>query len=265
MTQRDGFEAEALAAAGVIMDAGDLPYPVMPAPHYRVGQGPNWALRQAMFAVVPGYFSGPRPVTWPTFLLVRDGMTWMSLTPGEVESQIPHLAAAHGTVVVCGLGMGVMAYAVAARQAVKRLIVVEKDPEVLDIFHQCTDFESWPQRHKIELVQADACEYRQDGVDFLYADIWPFYRMDCMITDFKRMHANIPAPSCGYWGQELDMVDWAISQGTALEDFSAQHVQDFQALHDLPLIGLENPDYPLLCRKAAVNPAIGAKRRPIAA
>lgn len=254
-----GYEQAALDAAGVIVPVAAA-YPDMPSPPYVAVEGSAWQLRHAMFAVLPGYFTGPQPATWPVHLLVRDGITWMSLTPGEVESQSPHLAAARGTVVVCGLGMGMMAYAVSARSAVERLVVVERDPEVIAMFHQFAGFDSWPQRAKVEIVQADACEFRMDGVDFLYADIWPFYRMDAMIRDIKRMHANIPAPACGYWGQELDMVDWALAQGVAREDFSAEHVRAFAEHHRLPLIGLENPDYPALCRAASVNPAIRSQR-----
>lgn len=265
MANVDGYEPAALAAAALVIDAPGLPYPAMPAPPYRPVRGENWRLEQAMIIAAPGYFSGPRQLTWMNHLLVRDGETWMSLVPGEVESQMPHLAAAHGTVVVCGLGMGLMAYAVSARQNVDRVVVVERDPEVITMFRQFASFEDWPQRAKVDIVQADARAFRMDGVDFLYADIWPYYRMDSMLADMTQMHANIPAPSCGYWGQELDMVDWARGRGVALDDFAAEHVQAFMDAHGLPLIGLENPDYPALCRKAAVNPAIRRTRVPLAA
>ncbi|MCR6628840.1 MAG: hypothetical protein NVV74_01585 [Magnetospirillum sp.] len=265
MDKLEGYEPAALAAAGLIIDAPDLPYPAMPAPPYRPAQGERWRLERAMIVAAPGYFSGPHPLGWDNHLLVRDGVTWMSLVPMEVESQMPHLAAARGTVVVCGLGMGLMAYAVSARRAVERLVVVERDPEVIAMFHQFAAFDSWPQRAKVELVQADACEFRLDGVDFLYADIWPYYRMDCMLADMARMYANIPAARCGYWGQELDMVDWAQGRGVMPADFTAEHVQAFAQAHGLPLIGLEYPPYPGLCRKAAANPAIRRDRVPMVA
>ncbi len=257
------YDEAALAAAGLVIDAPGLPYPPMPAPHYRVVEAARWTLRQPFVIACAGYFLPPRQLSWVNTVLMRDGISWMSLTPVEIESQMPHLAAAKGVVVVCGLGLGVMAYAVSALRAVDTLIVVERDPEIIAAFRQFTDFETWPQRSKIELVQCDAREFRRDGVDFLYADIWPYYRMDCMIEDMKAMHRNVPAPACGYWGQELDMVDAALAQGVALEDFSAAHVQAFADAHGLPLIGLEEPRYPELCRKAAVNPVIGAKRRPV--
>ena len=255
------YEEAALAAAGLVIDAPGLPYPPMAIPRYRMVEAGPWTLHQPFIIACAGYFLPPRQLSWPNTILSRDGITWMSLTPAETESQMPHLAAAKGVVVVCGLGLGVMAYAVAALKAVTRLIVVERDPDILAAFRAFTDFDSWPQRGKIELVQCDAREFRQDGVDFLYADIWPYYRMDGMIDDMKAMHRNIPAPACGYWGQELDMVDAARAQGVALEDFSAIHVQAFADTHRLPLIGLEQPRYPELCRMAAINPALGSKRR----
>lgn len=263
MSGLEGYDPAALAAAGQVIEVGDLPYPDMPTPPYHPMQGERWRLHQAMILAAPGYFSGPRPLPWTNYLLVRDGETWMSLVPGEVESQAPHLAVAHGIVVICGLGMGVMAYAVSALRAVERVVVVERDPEVIAMFRQFAAFDRWPQRGKVELVQDDACAYRRADVDFLYADIWPYYRMDAMITDMQRMHANMPSPRCGYWGQELDMVDWARSRGVVLEDFGAEHVRSFAAEHGLPLIGLENPDYPALCRKAAISPAIRAQRVPV--
>lgn len=259
----EGYDAAALAAAGLIIDCPDLPFPSMPAPPYNPVRGANWSLDQAYIIASPGYFTGPRALTWMNYLLKRDGIAWMSLTPGEVESQAPHVAAARGTVVVCGLGMGVVAYAMSARQAVERVVVVERDPEVIAMFHAFSNFEHWPQRTKVEIVQSDACTFRMDGVDFLYADIWPYYRMDTMLPDMRRMHANMPAPLCGYWGQELDMVDWATARGVPLELFGPEHIAAFRAESGLPLLVPDVPDYAGLCRRASVNPAIRSVRVPI--
>ncbi len=259
-----GYDPAALAAAGVMVDCPGLPYPPVPAPRYRPidAGGRSWGFRSAVLAACPGYFTGPRAMPWETWALWRDGTVWMSLVPMEVESQVPHIAAARGTVVVCGLGIGVMAYAVAARRAVDRVVVIDRDAEVIAMFHEFSGFADWPQREKIEIVQADARELRVDGVDFLYADIWPNYRMDCMIPDMQAIYRNIPAPACGYWGQEIDMVDHARARGVPPEAFSAEHVRAFARDHGLPLIGLEQPDYPGLCVRAATNPAIGRDRIP---
>jgi hypothetical protein len=262
MATEEIFEPEALAAAEMVFTAEGLPYPPMPAPPYRQGGQGGWRLERPFIIACPGYFNGPTAMPWQNAVLVRDGVTWMSLTPGEMESQMPHLAAARGKVVICGLGMGVMAYAVSALRAVSQVVVIDRDPEVIAMVSQAASLESWPHRSKLTIIEADARDARVEGVDFLYADIWPYYRMDCMVPDMRAIHRNIPAPRCGYWGQELDMVDWAMGCGVARELFSAEHVQAFIAETGLPLIGLEEPRYPELCRAASVNPAIGGTRRP---
>lgn len=259
----DLFEPEALAAAGLVFPPGDLPYPPMPAPRYRaVGSG-GWRLDRPFIVAAPGYFNGPRPLDWVNAVLVRDGLAWMSLTPGEMESQMPHLAAARGKVAICGMGMGVMAFAVSALRAVDEVVVIERDPEVIAVMSEAVGLDDWPQRGKLRIVRADAREVREEGVDFLYADIWPYYRMDCMVPDMRAIHRNIPAPACGYWGQELDMVDHARQGGRAAEAFSDCDVEAFIAATGLPLVGLETPGYAGLCRRAAANPAIGSRRRPL--
>ncbi|MBX9635189.1 MAG: hypothetical protein K2X44_09430, partial [Magnetospirillum sp.] len=159
----DGYEPEALAAASVVIAGQNVPYPPMPAPPYRMTESGTWKFQQAFIPAAPGYFSGPRPMDWVSSLLFKDGIVWMSLVPMEVESQMPHLAVAQGTVVVCGMGLGLMAYAVSARKAVNRVLVVERDPEVIAMARDFTAFDTWPQRHKVEIIQADACEFRFDG------------------------------------------------------------------------------------------------------
>lgn len=262
MMAEEIFEPGALAAAEMVFSPPGLPYPSMPVPRFKAGRFGEWRLERPFIIACPGYFNGPMAMTWRNAVMARGGVTWMSLTPGEMESQLPHLAAARGKVVICGLGMGVMAYAVTALKAVREVVVIDRDPEVIAMVSDSAGIDSWPQSGKLTIVEADAREVRVEGVDFLYADIWPTYRMDCMVPDMQAIHRNIPAPRCGYWGQELDMVDWALARGATREDFSAAHVEAFIAETGLPLIGGGEPRYAELCRMASVNPAIGAQRRP---
>ncbi|MGB8602451.1 MAG: hypothetical protein WCD42_09680 [Rhizomicrobium sp.] len=253
------YEDAALAAAEAVLGDG-LPFPPLPVPRYQPISQNGWRFSQHLIPAAPGYFYGPQVLSQPTAILSRGGITWMSLVPMEIESQMPHAAAASGKVVICGLGMGVMAYAVAARRAVRQVVVVERDAELAAMFQVLAGFDSWPQRDKIELVIADARDFRCDDADFLYADIWPYYRMDEMIIDMQKIHRGCPAPRCGYWGQEIDMVDWARAKGCS--DFGVGEVGAYISAHHVPLIGADIPGYADLCLLAAQNPAIGAVRRP---
>lgn len=248
------YESAVLADCCGIMGDGLAPLPPLPLPSYRPTEGASWRFRIFTLAAAPGYFRGPQVLECPVAMLYRDGISWMSTVPGEIESQMPHAAVSRGKVIICGLGLGVMAYAVAARRAVDTVVVVERDREVIDMFQDYSGFGTWPQRGKIEIVCEDARAFRCSDADFLYADIWPNYRMAETIPDMQAMHRGTPAPSCGYWGQELDMLDWAVAQGRAAEDFSLDDVRAFSAAVGLPLIGTEIAGYADLCRKAYRNP-----------
>lgn len=262
MTPPDPAPPLAVGTAGPTeMTFGDLPFQPFPVPPYRPCAGREWTFNTMVLAACPGYFRGPQPMPHRSFGLTRDGITWMSLTPIEVESQVLFRDAARGHTVVCGLGMGLMAYGLAMNPAVTRVTVLERDPDVVAMFHAFSGFADWPCRDKVSIVTGDARTAEVAGVDFLYADIWPFYRMDVMVPDMQAIHRRIPAARCGYWGQELDMVDHHVAAGGTVETFDATAVEAFRAATGLPLVGLDVvPDYPALCRRAAVNPAIRRQR-----
>ncbi|MGC2854409.1 hypothetical protein ACM64Y_02955 [Novispirillum sp. DQ9] len=242
-----------------------LPYPKVAVPPYREASGPNWRFSAFYMPACAGYFHGPRPIDWMNWGLVRDGRTWMSLTPWEIESQLPVLAAARGTVAVCGLGMGLIAHAIAHLPGVEQVKIIERDPEVVEVFRRFSGYDDWTVRDRVEIILSDAMDPALAGhigpVDVLYADIWPYLRMDCMVPDMQRIFKAIPAPVCGYWGQELDAVDWAAARGVPVAEFSAEHFNAFRKDIGLPLYGLEEPTYIELCRLAASNPSISMGRK----
>jgi hypothetical protein len=254
------YEPAVLTACGGIMGEGLRPLPPLPLPVYRPIESGRWRFDLRILAGAAGYFRGPQPLMVQIAILSRDGATWMSTTPAEIESQMPHAAVSCGKVVVCGLGLGVMAYAVAARRAVNQVVVVERDRDVVEMFYRHSGFSGWPQRDKIEIVIADARDFRCRDADFLYADIWPRYRMTETIPDMQAIHRVCPAPRCGYWGQELDMVDWAASRGVAVADFDLDAVRAYAAAVGLPLIAAEIEGYAELCRRAAQNPVFQSSR-----
>jgi hypothetical protein len=105
---------------------------------------------------------------------VRAGAVWMSLTPMEMMTQRSAVRMASHTVVIGGLGLGWLVRKVCEKPAVKRVIVVEKSPELLDWygFRLCGRFE------KVREVICDDI-YRQVGKHGKAAryllDIWHLY------------------------------------------------------------------------------------------
>lgn len=238
-------------------DRPALPYAPFPIPPYRAVDGTDWRLWKRYFPAAPGYFMGHQALDYPIYGLTRGPESWMTLFPMEIESQWPHLEAASGHVLIGGLGMALMAYAVARKPSVTKVTVVERDPEVAALAPEFAHIDSWPERDKLEIVVHDLLTYRApEPVDFLYVDIWRGYRADPKIADMQAIHAACPAPRVGYWGQEIEAVDWAVARGIPVPDFDAETFRAFRAHAGLPLIGLEQPDYPLFCQWAATNIAL---------
>lgn len=151
--------------------------------------------------VVPklGFFD--RTVRFPT---VYEGETpWMSVCPSEIESMREPIAAAHGRVLVLGLGLGYYPFMIAEKDDVGEITVVELQEDVISLFteHLLPQF---PNRDKIRIVKGDAVAFletvRDGAYDFCFADIWegavdgaPHYQR------IKAHASRLPSTEFSYW------------------------------------------------------------------
>lgn len=211
-------------------------------PCYRPMRHGDWEVRVAGMNLVPGYWSGPILVQGMAALL-RNGQTWMSMTPYEIESQEIGVRLSHGHVLICGLGMGWSAAACALRGEVTAVTVVEGDRDVIALFEALGVTGQLPPaaRAKIRIVDGDAFAYRPERpVDLLMPDIWYPLVSDGRVAEVQRMQANVGAGAVYFWGQEMEIARHAVAAGRALDAAGiAATIADF----DLPLIGPALPDY----------------------
>ena len=147
-----------------------------------------------------GFFTEEFP--FPTYL--ADERIWMSVTPNEVNTIRPAVQQAHGTVVTFGLGLGYFAYMAARKPEVDRLIAVDSNEGVIELFerHILPQFD---EPGKVELVQADAFAFMErslaaTGADYVYTDLWhdvgdglPLYRRS------KGFESVLPEARWDYW------------------------------------------------------------------
>ena len=118
-----------------------------------------------------GFFD--RAVSFPS--IYQGSMPWMSVCPSEINSMRRQIDAAHGKVLVLGLGLGYYPFMISRKNSVEEIVIVELQKTIVDIFntHILPHFEH---KSKIKVITADAVEYL-DGVndgdyDFCFADIW---------------------------------------------------------------------------------------------
>lgn len=201
-----------------------------------------WTLRIAPLVAAQGYWSGLQLVEGLVGLQRRDKL-WMSITPMETESQQIGIDYAKGHVVIFGLGMGWSAAMSALRPEVEKVTVVEMDDEVLAMHDAIGMFANLPDHagQKVNLVQADALDWKPDSpVDILMPDIWLELITWGRAEEVHDMNRNVKADMVYFWGQELELARHAVKAGRALDDAGLAATA---AEWDLPLVGLDSPDY----------------------
>jgi hypothetical protein len=225
-------------------------------PTYQPFVGARWELRVVPMGMCKGYWSDAKIIRDMAVLLRSDGdrpISWMSMTPLEIESQEIGCRLATGHTVIMGMGMGWAAANTATQPAVTRVTVVERDPEVIGLIHDTGIFQQLPPdaAAKIAVVQADALEWVPDApVDTLLADIWLGLNGDDRVEHVRRMHANTGAPRIYFWGQEMTIARRARHTGRVLNDATLAAIVEELGL---PLIGPEWPDYAALSAAAAAH------------
>lgn len=219
-------------------------------PRYALSSMGRWRLTTAPVSVSIGYWS-PAILVENLVALLRDGDTWMSTAPLELESQELGIQHAAGHVLIYGMGMGWCAINCALLPAVTKVTVVELDPDILEL-HRDLDLASQlpaDARAKLHIVQGDAYEYVPEGrVDLLMPDIWLPLMNDARVAEVQAMQAKVQAQQVYFWGQELELARHAVAAGHALDDAGLAATA---AEMGLPLIGPGLPDYAAKVRAAA--------------
>lgn len=137
------------------------------------------------------------------FLAIKENkVIWMSITPAETDTMIEHIKEMHGDIITFGLGLCYFQYMAALKDDVTTVTVVERDPNIIELFktHILPNFGEVAK--KIIIIHDDA--YNQmtkfDKYDCVYVDLWhnpndgiKFY------WDFKKIEHLFPHTEFYYW------------------------------------------------------------------
>lgn len=105
--------------------------------------------------------------------LKKDNVTWMSITPHEIYTMKDDINKASGNVLVLGLGLGYFLYMISLKEDVKKITVIEKDKNIINIFKSLL-FSKFNQE-KIEIIEDDAIDYLNEHkkqYDYVYCDLY---------------------------------------------------------------------------------------------
>lgn len=141
-------------------------------------------------------------VDYPYLALTQDDKIWMAIIPHEINTMKRAIDQAQGRVVVLGLGLGYYPFMISRKTNVERIIIVEKDKEIINIFNKHL-LPYFSNRNKIEIIHADAYDYLAKhhlNFDFAFFDIYRSSNDDLdLYIKAKRQEKLYPQLAISYW------------------------------------------------------------------
>ncbi len=136
-----------------------------------------------------------------TFPAVKEkNRVWMTVTPNEINTIQPCVRESRGRVLTFGLGLGYYAFHCLLKQDVSRVTVVERNPEVIEVFRAWL-LPHFPRPEALKIVQADAFDYATAHLgeyDTVFTDLW--HDVADGIPLYLQMKAlEVPGPRYLYW------------------------------------------------------------------
>ena len=137
--------------------------------------------------------------------LSYNGVTWMCITPNEINTMKPHIDSASGKVLVFGLGLGYYPYMISLKDNVKDIYIVELDQNIINIFKE-NILPLFEHKEKIHIINANAIEYIKTvdkSYDTIFIDLWhnPEDGLSLYLY-FKQFEKKYPNSKFQYWLEE---------------------------------------------------------------
>ena len=134
---------------------------------------------------------------FPYIEIIKNDITWMSITPHEINTMKNDINKMKGNIIVQGLGLGYIAYMLSNKDDVNKISIVEKDENIIDIFNKLL-FPQFKNKEKIKIIKDDAIEYinkeeNLKDIDFVYCDLYhnPFDALPLYIKMKQIENKNI--------------------------------------------------------------------------
>jgi hypothetical protein len=215
------------------------PYPLVP--YYEPGRFGKWEIREHHPDWIKGYFSDRHIPRWKSYILAnwskQKPVTWMSLTPMELESHAMQIAMAEGVVGIGGLGLGMALFNILRKPEVEKVYVFEKERSIIKLLSKSARFMEWPGAEKLHIVLGDikSAPIPPDRLDYLYVDIWEMLGDDRAVPDLKIICNRLKPRAVTWWGMEIDAIDYLKDAGTPFYRRAASDMINWRVQSGLPI------------------------------
>lgn len=130
-----------------------------------------------------------------------DGVTWMSITPNEINTMESSINEAFGKVAVFGLGLGYFPYMISLKENVQEITIIDNNPTIIKLFKE-NILPLFEHKEKINIIEGDAFGYVNELEDYDYAfiDLWhnPDDGLELFLK-FKKIEKRVSRCTFSYW------------------------------------------------------------------
>lgn len=149
-------------------------------------------------------FTYKKPVPFHSLIRKADNFGLMTDCLDEQFDHIPCYLNSHGHVCIAGLGLGYCASKIAGKPEVKRITIIEKDKNIIDLIY--------PQikKAKIEIINQNFFQFLDEknswDFDYTWIDIWYHVSKGIYETNIKpirnKINALNPKAKMGFWKED---------------------------------------------------------------
>ena len=130
----------------------------------------------------------------------ENNLVWMTVMPNEINTIQPCVRQSHGKVLTFGLGLGYYAFHCLLKPDVRRVTVVERDPDIISLFRTLL-LPHFPRPDALEIIQADAFDFAPKHLpayDVVFTDLW--HDVADGLPLYQQMKAlEVPGVKYLYW------------------------------------------------------------------
>lgn len=179
-----------------------------------------WNVKRFNLKSCTGYFSLLSEMGEGVALLNGDRV-WMSITPMEIESHIVPQHSAKGTVVIFGLGLGMITLSLLSKSKVKKIYVVDIDKDLIENFGSLLTGESKRlyeeniANGRLELIECDCTKkfspevkVKLKGADYAWVDVWDKLGDNDAWNITNHIYSHLKPKMIDWWGMELDLMSY---------------------------------------------------------
>lgn len=170
------------------------------------------------------------------YLLFENGYNWMGYDQNSYWQSTEfyiELSKARGVCITTGLGLGILQTHLCLKKDVTKIIVYEKSPDAIAIFHKLIEFNKFD-ISKIEIRNENADDITGQSCDCLFPDHFSSESEEHVINVVKKLSNNNQADLVWYWPAGHHFIKFSLKNNLEMNSDTYELWKNYTGIKNLP-------------------------------